>query len=125
MLFKSRRNGLPGQNDSPSPIKEWVDGQLRRFSLQLSKKLSDMEQQLSARQKKGIITLFSLVFGCVFILSLYRGLFAVQSAPPGFLKTPHVSVPIAPHLPDSLVARRQLPKTSIPIDTNQIKLITK
>jgi hypothetical protein len=125
MLFKSRKNILPGQNDSRSPFKEWVDGQLRRFSIQLSKKLSGMEQQLSGRQKKIIITLFSLVFGCVFILSLYKGLFAVQSAPPGFLKTPHVSVPIVPHLPDSLVARRQLPKTPMPIDTNHIKLITK
>jgi len=125
MLFKSRKNSLPGKSDQPSEIKVLLHGQMRRFSVHLSKKLSRVEQQLSIGQKKVIITLFSLVFGCVFSALLYKGLFAVKSATPGFLTTPHVSVPVMPHLPDSILARRQLRKAPMPIDTNHIKLITK
>ena len=119
MLFKSRKNSLPGKGDHPSEIKVLLHGQLRRFSVHLSRKLSRVEQQLSIGQKKVIITLFSLVFGCVFSTMLYKGLFAVKSATPSFLTSPHVSVPVMPHLPDSILARRQLPKARIPIDSTQ------
>jgi hypothetical protein len=119
MLFKSKKNSLSAKNDQPSDIKVLLHSQLRRFSVHLSRKLSGVEQQLSLGQKKVIITLFSLVFGCLFIALLYRGLFEVKSATPSFLTTPRVSVPIVPHLPDSILARRQFPKARMPIDSSQ------
>ena len=96
---------------TPSPLRKAISAQLnlglRQLGLHCAAQLSRYEQRLSPQRRKFFATLLCLGMGLLSMTFLYQGLFVYETRPPTFLSKPGISIPILPHLPDSIALHRQ------------------
>ncbi|SRR5258708_23874404 len=105
LFFKKRRSPHPTPVDNE--INQLIQSGLRKLGRHLAAALSRKEQSMSVRSKKIVVALFTLAMTALSMTFFYRGLFVWSSRPPSYFSKPEMSIPVIPHLPDSLLINQQ------------------
>ncbi len=103
MFFKKKKPPLVSPNAEPGELGLFVKSELRRLSQWLAGRLNRWDKKRSVPQKKFAITAFCFLMGLLFMTTLYHGLFIRPAKAPAYLRPHTMTIPVNPHLPDSLL----------------------